>query len=266
MSTHPSVSVVIVSWNVADSLSRCISSVLATHYPNLEIIVVDNASADESVKALEKFMDENITLRRNTYNLGFPIAVNQGLNMSSGDYLLLLNPDTRLPKSFFAQGLEFFASHPDAMAMGPKLEDPDGTPQGSVFPEPSISSYIQEFWLGKTGITSKYVPAGNHPLSVNAISGACMLFPRSTFQQVGQLTEKVFMYYEDLDYCRRIRQVGGKVYFNPQISVVHEHGQSAGKSGGKTNKYIQDASRWYNGFFKYHLINFIIKSGRLIRG
>lgn len=269
---QPSISVIIVSWNVAQSLRRCLESVFASQYPRLEVFVIDNASSDDSAKVAKSF--RQVKFIQNTKNLGFPKAVNIGLRQSRGDYLVVLNPDTRLPKGFFPAGVEFFQSYPQAWLMGPRLTDPDGTPQGSVFPEPSIISTIREFWLGHKGLTSKYIPITNNsqPITVFAVSGSCLFSPRSTLDKIGLLTEEVFMYYEDLDYCRRIHKLGGQVYFNPQIAIVHEHGHSS-RQLAKANPEIMPfwkghlwaSSLWYNGRLKHYLMWFISHSGQKFR-
>jgi len=243
---NPLISVTIVSWNVAQSLKRCLESVFAAKYPDLEVFVIDNASTDDSVKIAKSFPKAKIVT--NFSNIGFPKAINIGLRQSRGDYILLLNPDTRIPKDFFAKALDFAASHPDMGVMGPKFIDPDGTPQGSVFPEPSIFK-----------ATPKYTPEST--LVVNSVSGACMFFPRAILTKIGYFTEKVFMYYEDLDYCRRIRFAGLKVYFNQDITIVHEHGQSSKKSP-LAQKYLWQSSIWYNGPLKHYLMWFISHSGQ----
>ena len=232
------ISVIIVNWNVTSTLQRCVKSVLATKYPNLELIIVDNNSV---IKPL-------VVSIQNKVNLGFPKAVNQGLKKSTGDYLLLLNPDTRLPKDFFVKMVDFCKSHFDVGVVGPKFTDPDGTPQGSVFPELSIF-----------GSSQKYTPMSSGPITVNAISGACMFLPRGTIEKIGLLTEEVFMYYEDLDYCRRVRKAGLRIYFHPGITIIHEHGQSAQKNpqAGDWRGYLWKSSLWYNGPIKHYLMWFI---------
>jgi GT2 family glycosyltransferase len=256
----PKISIIIVSWNVASSLKRCLDSILATKYQPLEIIVIDNASTDNSLSVIKNF--RSIRLIKNFHNVGLPKGVNIGLNQATGDFILQLNPDCSLPVDFFRKSLKFFDQFPNAALMGPKLVDPDGTPQGSVFPEPSIGDTFKEFWQGRKGLTSKYTPSGDLPVLVNAVSGACMFFPRHTLNLVGKFTEKVFMYYEDLDFCRRIRQSGRNIYFNPEIQVIHEHGASSKKSP-QAQKYLWNSSLWYNGPFRHYLMWFITRSSQL---
>jgi len=235
------ISVVIVNWNVTNSLQQCVKSVLTTKYPNLELIIIDNNSA----------IKPPMVSIQNKVNLGFPKAVNQGLKESSGDYILILNPDTRIPKDFFEVAIQFIKAYPDVGLMGPKLVDPDGSPQGSVFHEPSLF-----------GSSQKYTPVGVE--AVFAVSGACMFLPKSTIAKIGYMTEEVFMYYEDLDYCRRIHRAGLRVYFNPGITVVHEHGSSA-KQNPQTLDWrgqLWKSSLWYNGPLKHYLMWFISWTGQ----
>lgn len=232
------ISVVIVNWNVSVALRRCIKSVQDTKYPNLELIVVDNNS---DVKP------KNVTIQ-NDKNIGFPAAVNQGLKRATGEYILILNPDARAPTDLFVKSIQFMRDYPDAGVMGPKLVNLDGTIQGSVFDEPTLFKPTQ-----------KYTPRTKNPVAVDAVSGACMFIPRSTVDKVGLFTEEVFMYYEDMDYCRRIRRLGLKVYFNPQITVVHEHGASAKQNiqASDWRSYLWKSSLWYNGPLKHYLMWFI---------
>jgi len=248
------ISIITVNWNVINSLERCIKSITATKYANLELIIVDNNS-----EIKPKFVSI-----QNSSNIGLPRAWNQGLKQATGDYILILNPDTRLPKDFFTKALDFARRTPDLGVLGPKFTDPDGSPQGSVFPEPSIIAAIREFWLGQKGLTQKYIPKTENrkPITVNAISGACMFLPKSAVAKIGKFTEEVFMYYEDLDYCRRLRHAGLKIIFHPGITIIHEHGQSSAKSGAAALKYLRAASLWYNGPLKHYLLWLIVWSSQ----
>ncbi|KKT58464.1 MAG: Glycosyl transferase family 2 [Candidatus Amesbacteria bacterium GW2011_GWB1_47_19] len=283
---RPVISVIIVSWNVRESVSRCLDSVFAAAYPRLEVIVVDNASTDGSVQMIkDKF--KNVKLISNTENSGFPKAVNRGIFAAVGDYYLVLNPDTRIPRHFFDFVLEYARTNPDLGVLGPRFKNPDGSLQGSVFPEPSVSDTIREYWFGQQGLTAKFTPDSDSPVTVNAVSGGCMFIPKSTFTRIGTFTESVFMYYEDLDYCRRIRNSGLQVIFHPGISIIHEHGMSSGKSSqGKYRNFIEsiiypfrkllklpnriqsfqryqtESGVWYNGWLKHTLIAGIIWTSR----
>lgn len=275
----PKVSIICINWNVADLFEKCVRSVLDTKYPDLELIFIDNNS-DKKPKIPQ---DPRITFIQNRSNIGFPAAVNQGLKLFVGDYVLLLNPDTQLPKDFFVKAIDLLSNDPKIGVMGPKFVDPDGTSQGSVFPEPSVINTIKEYWFGQKGLTEKYVPQTT--TVVNAVSGACMFIPRKVVEKVGLFTDKIFMYYEDLDYCRRIRNLGYKVIFNSNIEITHVHGQSAKQTSqdkyrnfleivaypfrkslklpntlSSTQRYRTEAGIWYNGWLKQLIMAFIIWS------
>lgn len=249
------ISVVIVNWNVGKLFSRCIKSVLDTKYSNLELILIDNNS-----KIRPKVVnDPHVTFIQNESNIGFPAAVNQGLKLFNGEYVLLLNPDTKIPQDFFIKAIDCLKSDPKIGVMGPKFVDPNGTPQGSVFHEPSIVDTIREYWFGQEGLTQKYTPVTDHCslITVNCVMGACMFIPRKVVEKVGLFTNKVFIFYEDLDYCRRIRRHGYKVVFNSDIVIKHEHGGST-KQNPLANELLMTASKWYNGILKHNILWFII--------
>jgi GT2 family glycosyltransferase len=275
MPAPKSFSVIIVSWNVAEQLKSCLNSIFASKYPNLEVIVIDNASSDHSVSMI-KTIFPNVILIANPKNLGFPTAVNLGLARSSGEYLLILNPDTLLPSNFFISCLEFFHLFPRTALMGPKF-----LAEGSVYTEPSILNTLKIYWTHQ--LLPKYTPNTSAPVEVNALSGACFVMPRSTFTAIGPFTEKVFMYFEDLDYCRRLRQAKLPIIFNPSITITHLHGQSASQTplnqyryffetlvfplreflGFKnrlpaTARYHNESAIWYNGWLRQLIITFII--------
>jgi len=241
------ISVVIVNWNVSAALGRCIKSVQDTKYPHLELIVIDNNS---------DIKPKNVTIQ-NDKNIGFPAAVNQGLKRATGDFILILNPDARVPADLFVKSVQFMQDHLDAGVMGPKLVNLNGTTQGSVFDEPTLFKPTQ-----------KYTPASKVSAAVDAISGACMFMPKMTLDKVGLFTQEIFMYYEDMDYCRRIRRLGLKVYFNPQITVIHEHGASAKQNvqASDWRSYLWKSSLWYNGPLKQYLMWFIAWSRQKVRG
>ena len=272
------ISVIIVNWNVGQAFARCIKSVLDTKYPNLELILIDNSSKTKPMVG----SDPRITFIQNETNIGLPHAWNQGLKKATGDYILVLNPDTKLPKEYFNTELELLKSDPKIGVVGPKFVDTDGTPQGSVFPEPSIINTI----LNK----NKFTPESKTPIEVNSVSGACLFFSRKTLEVVGPFTEEVFMFFEDMDFCRRLRQVGLKVVFDPRVAIVHGHGQSTKQTSpdkyrnlweiiiypirkllNKPNtlpsaqRYRTEAGIWYKGWWKQLIIAIILWSSEKLK-
>lgn len=262
----PELSVVIVNYNTGPQLKECIGSVKKTTQdfksPSSEIIVVDNASADDSFKILKK--EKNIRLLSNKENKGFSKAVNQGIKIAQGEYILLLNPDTVVKKDAIQKLLEFAKSTNDCGAVGPKLLNPDGSAQSSVFRLPTPYHAILEYWLGQKGKYSKYTPPGEKISAVESIVMACFLISPKAIKRVGFLDEKFFMYFEDLDYCKRIGKAGLKVYYLPHSEVIHYHGTS-GKNLAKAQdqwKRLIPSSKKYHGSLMHYLITFVLWTGQ----
>jgi len=228
------VSVCIVSWNVRDDLLTCLDSLRAGGAGlSTEIIVVDNASTDGTVEAIRQRVPE-VQLICNEDNRGFAAASNQALAAATGDFLLLLNPDTIVPPGGFAELDRFARDHPEAGLIGPKLVNPDGTLQHSCrrFPTP-MAALFRHTILGRlfphNRWSAEYVMAEwDHvtPREVDWVSGACMLVRRESYERVGPLDEGFFWGSEDVDYCFRAHRAGWQVLYTPQPVVVHKVGAS----------------------------------------
>jgi len=292
----PLLSIIIVNYNTKELLQKCLKSVISdqwlvvskktpiTSHQSLttEIIVVDNGSTDGSVEmvtsgqwlvASEKTKKTPITnhqspatirLIKNQTNLGFAKAVNQGIKQSRGEYLLLLNSDIVVKPNSIKRLVDFAKKHPGVGVVGGRLLNLDGSIQGSCFYLPTISRAFREFWLKqkKFPITQKYAPAGDKPVEVEAVVGAVFLIPKKVLAKVGFLDERYFMYFEDLDYCRRVRKAGLKVFYVPQAEFIHYHGLSGKKIPEKTQKWLVESSQIYHGCLKYYLLSLIIWTGQ----
>jgi GT2 family glycosyltransferase/lipopolysaccharide/colanic/teichoic acid biosynthesis glycosyltransferase len=230
------VSVIIVSYNVKEFLQQCILSV-KNSLDNLEheIIVVDNNSVDGTTEII-RYKFPEIILIENNKNRGFAAACNQGLGVSKGDFLLLLNPDTMIQEDTIQTMIDFFESVPDAGAAGCKILNADGTLQLACrrsFPTPLIAlpkilglSHL----FPKVKIFGKYNLTYEDPnkvIEVDAVSGSFLFFRREVYSRIQGLDESFFMYGEDLDYCYRIKQAGWKIYYVPYTKIIHYKGESA---------------------------------------
>ena len=259
-------SIIIVSFNTKELLKECLNSILrageqGSKKVKIEVIVIDNASGDSSAKMVEKDFPK-IILIKNKDNLGFAQANNQGIKKTRGKYLLLLNSDTRVKPGPLEKLIQFAQKHPEAGIVGAKLVDPDGSVQPSVYHFPTLWRAIREYWLGQKGVYEKYSPQGKKTVEVEAVTGAAMLIPRKTIEKVGLLDERYFMYFEDLDYCQRVKQAGLKVYYLPEAEIIHHHGQSAAKVGRQAYQYLSRSSKIYNGLIKYYLLFLILWIGQ----
>lgn len=266
-------SVIIVSFNAKDLLIKCLQSLADNELPvgHWEIIVVDNSSTDGSVKEVKnwKLKAENKKLKiriiENKENLGFSRAVNQGIRITDGEYILLLNPDIIIHPGAIQKLLDFAYRHPEAGLIAGRLVYPDNSPQASVFRLPSVIGAVGEYWLGQKGRFEKYLPSDDQPSSVEAVVGAVMLIPKKIIDLLGGFDERYFMYFEDLDFCRRLKCLNLEVYYLPSAVFTHYHGASSQKVSASANRWIVESSKIYHGLLVYWLITLIIKISQLWR-
>jgi GT2 family glycosyltransferase len=232
-------SIIIVNYNVRYFLEQCLLSVRkAVRGIETEIFVVDNHSADHSVHMLREKFPEAILIA-NKENLGFARANNQAIRRATGDYILLLNPDTIVEEDTFTKILSFMNDHPDAGALGVKMIDGNGKflPESKRgLPTPAVAFY-KIFGLARLFPRSKRF--GRYHLgyldkdeihTVDIISGAFMVLRKETLDKIGLLDESFFMYGEDIDLSYRITQAGYKNYYFPKTRIIHYKGESTKKS------------------------------------
>jgi GT2 family glycosyltransferase len=221
-------SIVIVNWNTKNLLLQCLEAVFQmAEAVKTEVFVVDNGSADGSGTAVkERF--PGVTLIENQINLGFAKANNQALSLSKGDYLLLLNPDTRVEAGAIERLFSFMEGHSEAGAAGPQLLHPDGTKQNSIANFPSLATELlnKRFlrWLFPKKFPGKERDY-REPLEVDSVIGACMMVRRDAMEQVGLLDEDYFLFLEETDWCYRLKKAGWKIYHVPQAEVYHFQGK-----------------------------------------
>lgn len=251
-------SIIIVSFNVKRLLKKSLGCLAKSRG---EIIVVDNASSDGSVRMIMNNFPQ-VKLIKNKKNLGFAIAVNQGIKAAKGKYIFLLNPDVETKRDALERLARFAQKNPKVGVIGGRLLNPDGTIQGSCFHQLTLANAVREFWLGEKGAFEKYAPQTQEPVAVEAVVGACMLIPKKVIKQVGLFDEGYFMYFEDLDYCRRVRKAGLKVYYLPQAEFVHYHGASGEEIPELTHRWLVESSKIYHGKIKYYLLTLIIRLGK----
>lgn len=263
------ITIIIVSYNTKILTLQCIKSIITSvKQLKYEIIIVDNGSTDGSAIAIRKFQIPNskfqIKLIENEENLGFARANNQGIKVAKGSYILLLNSDTKVKEESLEELVNFAKRTPDAGVVGPRLLNADGSVQPSVFRFPTIGRAVSQYWLGKQEQLDKYYPEGDQPIGVDSIVGASFLITPVALEKVGGLDERYFMFYEDLDYCRKVRARGLKVYYLPSSEIVHYHGASGKKIKDGANQWrrLIPSSKIYHGSLKHYLLNFIIWTGQ----
>lgn len=270
-------SVIIVNWNTKELLKECFNSLIADikHQKKdkeIEIVVVDNGSTDGSVEEIENFkfkianLHSKFKIVLNKSNLGFAKAVNQGIRQTKGEVILLLNSDTKVKLDALGKLLEFEKKVRPAI-IGLRMLNPDGTIQGSVFNLPTVKRAVEEFWLGRKNTFLKYAPLREEPMEVEAVSGGAMAISRQVIEKIGLFDERYFMYFEDLDYCKRALKAGFKIWYLPTAQVIHHHGASGRTLTSPENQWrrLIPSSKIYHGNLKHWLITQIIRIGQLVK-
>jgi len=253
------ISVIIVNYNAGHYLKGCIDSLLACPLEK-EIIVVDNASEDDSLLALAGI--PGIQIVRNTANLGFAAACNQGVKYSSAPLLCFLNPDCAFKPGALANLVEIMRKGQQVGMVGGLLLNLDDTEQAGArraIPTP-WRSFVRAFGLSRFAdrwpklfydFHMHNEPLPEKPVEVEAISGACMMVRRDVMQDVGGWDEGYFLHCEDLDWCMRFRQKGWKILFVPSAKITHAQGAC-----GKDKKLFVEwhkhkgMIRFYRKFFQ----------------
>jgi GT2 family glycosyltransferase len=227
--------VVVVNFNAGKHLGEAVEGALRSSAVT-RVIVVDNASADESLANLHALPGSKLTIIRNPANLGFAVACNIGLAASTADNALLLNPDCRVSNGAIEALIDVLRQPGRIGMVGPRLLNPDGSEQAGgrrKFPMPSLvfARALGSVGLGRrvsrAGFAMHGEPVPHEPINVEAISGACMMVRREAVDDVGMLDEDYFLHCEDLDWCMRFQQKGWTIMFVPQASVVHVKGVSS---------------------------------------
>ncbi|MDX8392329.1 MAG: glycosyltransferase family 2 protein [Mariprofundaceae bacterium] len=250
------VSIIIVNFNCGALLTDCVRSALASTVP-IEVIVSDNGSSDSSISFLEgSIQDERLRIVCNDKNLGFAAANNRVIPMTSGEYLLILNPDCIIQPDALGSMIAEMASRPEVGLAGCLIRNLDGSEQAGCrrrIPTP-WRTLVRTLWLDKLFPNHpKFESVVMHQKSLpketvykEAISGAFMLVRRSAMEQVGPLDEGYFLHCEDLDWCMRFRQDGWKILFVPHVEVSHV------KGGCSTSRPIRVEWHKHKGMIRFY--------------
>lgn len=229
MSREIDLAIIIVAYNARGLLDECLASLfLHAQGIDFDVFVVDNASRDGSAELMEEKYPQAILIR-NPVNLYFTKANNQAIQQSRGRYVLLLNPDTVVQSDAIQQMVKFMDAHPDAAACTPKLLNPDGSLQPSCMKIPTrLYGVCQALLLNNllpnnpVNRNIQYADWDRHDIrEVEVGGGACLMVRRKAIQAVGLLDEGFKMYYEETDWCWRLRQAGWKIYYLPDARIIH---------------------------------------------
>ncbi len=256
------ISVVIVSYNNAAHIKDCISSVLCeVEGLSWEIILVDNNSTDRTVSIVEGLAELShpgrIELIKNTGNFGFTSALNQGFSISSGDTLLVLNPDTEIRRGALRELMTGADQRGRNCVLAPQLQNADGSIQPSCRRFPRRSDVLYEvLCLGRLFHRSKRFNRWkmgdfDHRTTrlVDQPQGACLLFSRQLLNAVGLWDEDFPMFFSDVDWCKRVKIAGYDIVFEPSAVVTHHQGASVRQ---RRAEMIWASHRSFYLYFKKH--------------
>lgn len=222
------IDIVIVNWNSADFLKKCLNSIFSTNNENYiyNVFVIDNNSKDSSLDNIP--VNSRIKIIHNKINVGFSKACNQGFKLCTSSYILLLNPDTQVLDDTIASCVSYMNANNKIDILGPQLLNEKGEITQSCwrFPTP-VSIFFHSFGL------LKMVPSAfklqfdvsnwnNHESKfVDQLMGAFMFIRKSTFEKIGYFDERFFVYYEEVDFSKRLAESGGTSFYNANIKAIH---------------------------------------------
>ncbi len=248
--------VVIVSFNTRELLRKCLLSVLRSAGDiSTRVVVVDNASQDGSCEMLKKEFPE-VCLIENKDNVGFARAVNQGVKRFRADFILLVNPDVEIKEEAVAAMYRFIKEREEIGIVGCKLLFPDGRRQHSCRRFPTLTvSIFEVFPVNLLFPHNKWVKHYNYnfedfkePVEVEWISGAVLLIRYKVFEELKGFDEEFFIYSEEMDFFKRLRDRGYKAYYYPKAEAIHHHGASTQQTYARQVDFYKSLHR----FFKKH--------------
>lgn len=250
----------IVTYNSLEPIQDCLRTLIASLDLGIkpEIIIIDNGSSDGVVNFVESAFP-TINLIKNQENLGYTKAMNQGLRISTGDYLVQLNPDVVINQGAFQTLKDWMDDHPDVGICIPKVLNQDGSFQkqcrrGFARPLEVFAYFLKLDRLfpnnKKLGNYVKTYLPEDEIAEVDAVSGSCMVIRREVIQDIGYLDERFFAYQEDTDFCFRAKNAGWKVYYLPITSVIHQ----GGRGGSRTDPF-RGILEWHKSYFLYYRKN-----------
>jgi hypothetical protein len=247
------VAVVVLSWNTRELTLACLRALAAdgTQRPR-EVVVVDNGSEDGSADAIARAFP-GVVLLRNAHNAGYAGGNNQGAQRASGRFLCLLNSDTEVRPGALDALADFLERETEYGAVAPRLVNPDGSVQRACMRFPGLGTAAvydlawSRFPPGKWVDDRYYMRDFDHLHSrdVDQPPGACMMVRRDEYLTMGGLDPELFLFFNDVDFCRRLWRTGKRIRYLAEAEVVH-HG------GASTRKYGSFVVTWFRNRLAYY--------------
>lgn len=248
----PAVSVILVTFNGWEFTHRCLERLFSEPFDGgLEVVIVDNASSDGTPDKLRSTFPQ-VRLVESGYNAGFGTACNLGFDVARGEFCVLLNNDALLESGQLAALLDSYRELGLSGIYTARVVDENGCEEASCFRDISANDLLRDTVLLMSTALKRHTYAlssvDDEALAIEACSGAFWLCPRGLWEKVGGFDEQFFMYYEDIDLCRRARSLGYGCYVNTRISIRHDCG---GSSTGNINR-LRTVDRSQRLFYRKH--------------
>lgn len=265
MSSAPTLSIVIVNWNTRDLLLKVLGQIFDAPRVATEVLVVDNQSSDDSVAAARESFPEARVMPQ-PENGGFAYGVNRGLEAANGKWILLFNTDAELDWEQLETFLQAAAAVGTPGVFGPRIVDEHGVTQRSTWQRHLPRHYLPNaLFLARFTEAPQREDAGD----VDCVSGCVFLIHRDVLPDAGGFDERFFMYFEEADFCERVRRAGHVVRFLPSSSFLHVGGLSAAQSAKKTFVAFRESTLLYHvqwhGRLWTEYIRMCLVLGHLIR-
>ncbi len=260
-------SIVIICWNDKKVIIDCLNSLTRENGSiECEVIISDNGSTDGSIELVRNTF-KDVKVLENGANLGFAKGNNAGIRAATGDYILILNPDTIVHPGALQKWVEFADRHPEAGAFGCRVLNQDGTYQGPARPFPTIvGDWIAALYLRPLALISRRFVSdtyfgwhGGTQRQIAWQSGCCVMFRGQLLKQLGGFDEQFFYHFEEVDLCHRVWKAGFSILYTPDVSITHLGGQSVGRFP------VRFAIERERGRYRYYYKHFGRKGARRSR-
>ncbi len=252
------VSFVVINYKTGEELEHCIRSVHENSSQPYEVIVINNSPTEDLNHLAVEY--PNVKIVTNSRNMGFARAANLGASLASGEYIFFLNPDTYFDSDVVGRLVKFLETHPDAGIVAPGMKFPSGRPQ------PTVRRFPKYYYLlfGRGSLFTRIFPNNpitrtflyqdiriESPVAVDSVSGAAMLIKRDIFWKLNGFDENYFLMVEDMDLAYRLKQMGYKVYYLPDVTVYHYLGRSRERAGPRiVREHIKGMLYFFSKHYK----------------
>ena len=234
----PKLSILIVSWNCWPDVERLLGSLEELTFRDFEVVLVDNGSVDGTPQRVEQAFS-GVRVEQNPTNLGLPAAVNRGLRLVRGEFVMLLDADTQLAADSVEHLVRFMTERPDVSLCAGRIYTPQGKIEESARSFPSWTAGL----FGRQSRLTRLFPnnpfarrylrrenlASEQPFQVEQVSAACMFMRRELIEQVGPWDEGFRCYWVDTDWCKQVARAGKTVYCVPAARITHYENNKAGR-------------------------------------